>query len=38
LVSVEVLEEKTGIDFFEKQPKTWQDAHERMMSTAGWDF
>ncbi|THV61693.1 DNA/RNA non-specific endonuclease [Flagellimonas alvinocaridis] len=38
LVPVEVLEEKTGIDFFEKQPKTWQDAHEHIVSTTGWDF
>lgn len=38
LVPIDVLEEKTGLDFFEQQPKTWQDAHEHQINTSGWDF
>lgn len=38
LVPIDVLEKKTGLDFFEQQPKTWQDAYEHEVNTTGWDF
>jgi endonuclease G len=38
LVPIDVLEEKTGLDFFAQQPKTWQDAREHEIDAEGWDF
>jgi len=38
LVSVDELEERTGIDFFQKQPKTWQEKIEKKVDTSGWKF
>jgi len=38
LVPIDVLEEKTGLDFFAQQPKMWQDAREHEVDAEGWDF
>lgn len=38
LVSIDVIEKKTGIDFFEKQPKAWQSKIESKVDARGWKF
>ncbi|MDF0715263.1 DNA/RNA non-specific endonuclease [Muricauda sp. 334s03] len=38
VVSIDEIEEKTGIDFFEKQPKVWQLEIESKVDTGGWKF
>ncbi|WP_431163644.1 DNA/RNA non-specific endonuclease [Flagellimonas beolgyonensis] len=38
LVPIDVLEEQTGIDFFENQPEDWQSKLERGVSKTGWKF
>lgn len=38
VVSIDELEEKTGIDFFQKQPKTWQDEVESKKKISGFKF
>ncbi|WP_228236199.1 DNA/RNA non-specific endonuclease [Allomuricauda sp. M10] len=38
LVSVDDLEEKTGIDFFHNQPEAWQEVIEKRVETSGWKF
>jgi len=38
LVSVDVIEEQTGIDFFHKQPKEHQDKIEGVVSKKDWKF
>jgi len=38
LVPIDVVEESTGLDFFEKQPKSWQHAIETSVNTKGWKF
>ncbi|NDV44250.1 DNA/RNA non-specific endonuclease [Flagellimonas sediminis] len=38
LVSVDELEEKTGIDFFQNQPESWQEAIEQKVEFSGWKF
>ena len=38
LVSINQLEEKTGINFFYKKPKMWQRKFEGNVSKNGWDF
>lgn len=38
LVSVDVIEEKTGIDFFKDQPQAWQTAVEAQVDVKGWKF
>ena len=38
LVSIDAIEVLTGIDFFYKKPKNWQDAIEETSSQKGWKF
>lgn len=38
LVPVTTLEARTGLDFFQKQPKSWQDRLEKTVDASGWDF
>jgi len=38
LVPVDVLEEKTGIDFFEKQSESWQKKMELGVDASNWKF
>ncbi len=38
LVPIDKVEEKTSIDFFEKQPKAWQEKVERKVNASGWQF
>ena len=38
LVSVDAIEEKTGIDFFKDQPQAWQTAVEAKVDVKGWKF
>ncbi len=38
LVPIDVLEKKTGIDFFHKMPKDWQQAIESRPLKNGWAF
>lgn len=38
LIPVDSLEKRTSIDFFAGQPKDWQEAVERRISTNGWTF
>ena len=38
LVSVDDLERRTGIDFFEKQSEEWQEKHETTVRRGGWKF
>jgi DNA/RNA endonuclease G, NUC1 len=38
LVSVDELEEKTGIDFFHNQTEAWQDTIEKSTESSGWKF
>lgn len=38
LISVDELEEKTGIDFFHNQPETWQKTIEKSVESSGWNF
>ena len=38
LVPVHTLEEKTGIDFFQKQSKAWQEEREQNVDASGWKF
>lgn len=38
LVSIDSLEERTGINFFEHQPKAWQDKLESKVTSNGWKF
>lgn len=38
LVSVDALEERTGIDFFVNQPEEWQSKMETEVSQTGWKF
>ncbi len=38
LVSVDEIEQRTGIDFFEKQPKQWQAEVESRVNANSWKF
>ncbi|MGW9684087.1 DNA/RNA non-specific endonuclease [Flagellimonas sp. 2504JD1-5] len=38
LVTVDELEEHTAIDFFENQPKIWQESVEGKIDASGWKF
>jgi endonuclease G len=38
LVAIDVLEAKTGIDFFKNQEKEYQEELERTVSKSGWKF
>ncbi|WP_318310387.1 DNA/RNA non-specific endonuclease [Flagellimonas crocea] len=38
LVSVDEIEARTGIDFFEKQPEAWQSRIESQVEVQGWKF
>ena len=38
LVSVDEVEKRTGIDFFEKQSKAWQSKVESSVNAEGWKF
>jgi endonuclease G len=38
LVPIATLEARTGLDFFQKRPKSWQDKVEKAVDTSGWDF
>lgn len=38
LVPVHTLEERTGIDFFQKQSKAWQEEREQNVDASGWKF
>lgn len=38
LVPVTLLEARTGLDFFQKQPKSWQDRLEKTVDASVWDF
>ena len=38
LVSVDEVEKRTGIDFFEKQPDAWQSRIESKVDAEGWKF
>ena len=38
LISIDALEEKTGLDFFEQQSDDWQNTMEPTVNTSGWAF
>ncbi|WP_127139579.1 DNA/RNA non-specific endonuclease [Flagellimonas marinaquae] len=38
LVPIDEIEERTGIDFFEKQPQDWQSNMESQVNVRGWKF
>nr|WP_299387725.1 DNA/RNA non-specific endonuclease [Allomuricauda sp.] len=38
LISIDELEEETGINFFSKQPETWQSGRESGINASGWKF
>ena len=38
LITVDTLEYRTGIDFFEKQPEDWQGKLEASVEKSGWEF
>ncbi len=38
VVTIDALEEKTGIDFFQKQPKAWQENIESNKAISGFKF
>ncbi|TAI48050.1 DNA/RNA non-specific endonuclease [Flagellimonas allohymeniacidonis] len=38
LISIDKLEEKTGLNFFEKQSEDWQQEVESTVDTSGWSF
>lgn len=38
LVPIATLEARTGVDFFQKQSKSWQDRVEKAVDASGWDF
>ena len=38
VVSLDELEEKTNLDFFQKQPKAWQNKMESRAETSPWKF
>lgn len=38
LVPIDTLEARTGLDFFKKQPGSWQDGLEKKVNASGWKF
>ncbi len=38
LVPIDEIERRTGIDFFEKKPSTWQETFETEVKSKGWKF
>lgn len=38
LVPIDSLEARTGLDFFQDRPKSWQDRVEKTVDALGWDF
>lgn len=38
LVPIATLEARTGLDFFQKQAKSWQDRLEKTVDASDWDF